>query len=204
MPDTQQILGTLKSIANDYRTVAIIWHAAILFFAGSIFICKWMPANRTAILIASIPFLSVAIIAWLSGNPFNGILFSILTILLIIFGFRTAPGDSSLSSWPFLAAGILMVLFGFVYPHFLDEGTFLKYLYASPVGLIPCPTLSLIIGFVLIFNGFGSPQVTWTLIAAGLFYSVFGVLKLNVRLDLFLLAGTLVLLLKNFFHRGIN
>ncbi len=91
-----------------------------------------------------------------------------------------------------------MIIFGLVYPHFLNTDSFFKYLYASPAGLIPCPTLSLLIGFALLYNGFGSQSITITLIAFGLFYGIFGVLKLTVYLDLFLLFGTVTLLIKYF------
>jgi len=159
-------------------------------------IAGWHPSNKVLILLLSLPILSVAVFAWISGNPFNGTLYVILTILVLIFGLRASPDLISYSNLPFLIAGIIMMVFGLVYPHFVNADSSLRYLYASPVGLIPCPTLSLIIGLALIFNGFNSQSVTISLIAFGLFYGVFGVLKLAVHLDLFLLFGTLTLLIK--------
>jgi len=64
------------------------------------------------------------------------------------------------------------------------------------VGLIPCPTLSLLIGFLLLYNGFGSQAVTLTFVIAGLFYGIFGVLKLGVYLDIFLVFGSITLVIK--------
>jgi hypothetical protein len=95
-----------------------------------------------------------------------------------------------------MLAGILMVSFGLVYPHFIKPDSILEYFYASPAGLIPCPTLSVLIGLALIFNGFGSRQISLLLIIFGLFYGTFGVLKLKVRIDIFLLLGTLMFLVK--------
>jgi len=43
---------------------------------------------------------------------------------------------------------------------------------------------------------FGSQSITLTLIVVGLFYGIFGVLKLAVYLDLFLVFGTVTLLIK--------
>jgi len=195
MPKTSDILNTLQSIVNNYSTFAIMWHFAIFLLLGFI-IAGWHPSNKVLILLLSLPILSVAVFAWISGNPFNGTLYVILTILVLIFGLRASPDLISYSNLPFLIAGIIMVVFGLVYPHFVNADSSLRYLYASPVGLIPCPTLSLIIGLALIFNGFNSQSVTISLIAFGLFYGVFGVLKLAVHLDLFLLFGTLTLLIK--------
>lgn len=92
--------------------------------------------------------------------------------------------------------GILMILFGWIYPHFLEDGSWLKYLYASPMGLIPCPTLSFTIGFAMLANGFSSRLWSVILVTAGLFYSPFDALRLGVQLDFVLLAGALLLLVQ--------
>jgi hypothetical protein len=89
-----------------------------------------------------------------------------------------------------------MITFGLVYPHFINPDSIIKYLYISPAGLIPCPTLSVVIGFLLLYNGIGSQPITITFIVLGLFYGIFGVLKLAVYLDLFLLFGTIILIIK--------
>ncbi len=143
-----------------------------------------------------VPLLSVAVFAWLSGNPFNGILFSLMTVLIFVFGFKVSNQPITISQVPFMVVGIMMIVFGLVYPHFISADSFLKYLYASPVGLIPCPTLSILMGFLLLYNGFGSQSITLTFIIFGLFYGIFGVLKLAVYLDIFLVFGTISLLVK--------
>jgi len=195
MPKTEEILDGLQKIVNDYSTIAIIWH--VIFYAiVAALIFRWLPTNRFFGLFICVPILSVAVLAFLSGNPFNGILFSILAVLIIIFGLRASSQPVQTSQIIFMVIGILMIVFGLVYPHFVNTDSVLKYLYASPVGLIPCPTLSLIIGLLLLYNGFGSQSLTLTFIAFGLFYGIFGVLKLAVYLDIFLVFGTITLLVK--------
>jgi hypothetical protein len=195
MLKSEDILNGLQSIVNDYSTVAIIWHA-VFYILIAAFIAKWEPSNKIFGLIISLPLLSVAILAWTTGNPFNGTMFSIATILILIFGLKANSQPINYSQLTFMIAGILMIIFGLIYPHFIKPDSILKYLYASPAGLIPCPTLSIIIGFLLLYNGFGSQPITLTLIVLGLFYGIFGVLKLAVYLDLFLLFGTITLLIK--------
>ncbi len=131
-----------------------------------------------------------------TGNPFNGMQFSILALLSFIFGMKAAGQPVQTSGLVFTVMGIVMIVFGLVYPHFISEGSFFRYLYASPVGLIPCPTLSLLIGFLLLYNGFGSRSVTLTFVIFGLFYRIFGVMKLGVYLDIFLVVGGGTLLIK--------
>jgi|WetSurSiteA1Bulk_404760.scaffolds.fasta_scaffold02653_3 hypothetical protein len=197
MPKTQEILQMLQSIVDDYPASAIVWH--VVFFGIIAFLfAKWVPSNRLFGIMLSIPLLSVAVFAWKSGNPFNGILFSMLAIFIFIFGLRATAQPVSLSALPFLLVGIILVVFGLIYPHFLKTDSLFRYLYASPAGLIPCPTLSILIGLALIYNGFGSQPITIALIAFGLFYGLFGVLKLAVYLDLFLLLGAATLLIRYF------
>ncbi len=196
MPNAQEIKDGLQAIVNNNSRFAMIWHA-VFYIVIMALMANWDPTNRLFVLFLSIPVLSVAVFAWLSGNPFNGTLFSLMTVLIFIFGLQSPAQPLSTSPLPFRIAGILMIVFGLVYPHFLRSHSILKYLYASPVGLIPCPTLSVLIGFVLLFNGF-APSVTLIFIGFGLFYGIFGVLKLAVYLDLFLVFGTITLLVKYF------
>ena len=91
-----------------------------------------------------------------------------------------------------------MFAFGWVYPHFLDTSTSLTYLYAAPTGLIPCPTLSIVIGVGLIVGGLGSRAWSIFLGALGDFYSIFGAVRLGVVLDWVLLFGSLMIVLSVF------
>ncbi len=198
MSRTEEILKGLNAIANNYSTIAIIWHALFYLLLAAL-IARWQPPNKLAGLLIGLPLISVAVFAWLSGNPFNGLLFSLLTVLIVIFGLKASSQPIQTSQTVFMVTGILMIIFGLVYPHFIDVAPPIKYLYASPTGLIPCPTLSLLIGFVLLYNGFGSQSITLTLVVFGLFYGLFGVFKLAVYLDIFLVIGSVTLLIKHFF-----
>ena len=195
MPKTEEILNGLQRIVDTWSTYAIIWHAVFYLILGAL-ILKWQPSNKLGALAICLPVISVAVFAWLTGNPFNGITFSLLAVLIIIFGFGTLNQPLQTSQLVFVVIGIMMIVFGLVYPHFVNPDSFLKYIYASPVGLIPCPTLSILIGFLLLYNGFGSQSLTLTFTVFALFYGLFGVLKLAVYLDILLVFGAVSLLVK--------
>lgn len=197
MPDKEQILNTLQSIANQFTTVAIIWHLVLYIFIA-LLLFKLYPSGQLTGILLSLPLISVAVFAWVAGNPFNGSVFALLAILVLVFGLRIPPVPVEISRLPFLVAGIAMVVFGLVYPHFLENGSLVRYLVAAPTGLIPCPTLSVVIGFALIFSGLNSQALTLTLVVAGLFYGLFGAFRLGVTLDIFLLLGTGTLLVQYF------
>jgi len=195
MPTPIEILNGLASIANEMISLAIVWHVLVAFvLIGLLF--GWRPSRKIGASLLAIPLLSVSILAWIYNNPFNGAVFLLFAIILAVIGLRM-PSETiqKAPTWAFLF-GVLMILFGWVYPHFLGDGSWAQYLYAAPIGLIPCPTLSLTIGFAMIANGFSSRTWSIALVIIGIFYSLFGAVRLGVYIDFTLLAGSLLLLIQ--------
>jgi hypothetical protein len=191
MPHATEILDGLSAIANRASGIAVAWHVVIAMALVAL-AAGWRPSQRTARLLMGMPLASVAGVAIVFNNPFNGLVFgaSALALTAIAMG-----GDRRLASrgsgWA-RGIGVTSIAFGWVYPHFL-QGDATAYLYAAPVGLVPCPTLAVAIGFTLVGNGLGSRVWSLTLAALGLFYGLFGVLRLSVLVDIGLVAGALVL-----------
>jgi hypothetical protein len=118
--------------------------------------------------------------------------------LLAVATLAVAPSVSlepaaSGAGWA-VAVGTAALAFAWIYPHFLEARSPLVYFAASPMGLVPCPTLSMVLGFGLVAGGFGSR--TWSLImgVAGIFYALFGMLRLGVWLDVGLLVAAVAIL----------
>lgn len=190
MPTTDEILVGLSTIANDWRLLAIFWHgyfAALVFghFAG-----LRLKGRLFGILLA-VPLLSVSALAWTHGNPFNGFFFALTGIALIGIAARIENERLSIAPMRLTIPGALLILFGWVYPHFLQNIGPAAYLYSAPTGLIPCPTLSIIIGFTLVLRGLGSRAWCLVLSAVGLFYGAFGASRLEVTIDWILFIGAL-------------
>lgn len=192
MPSADAVLASLTAIANEWRAFAIAWH---LFFANQILAlcvgCR--PSRRTVAFSLVFPVVSVSALAWLSGNPFNGVVFLALAFLLRGFAYRLTVQPVRFASGPMLVAGSLLVLFGWVYPHFLATTRWIEYAYAAPLGLLPCPTLAALIGLTLILDLLQSKAWSIALATTGLFYGAIGVFRLGVPLDYGLLAGAIVL-----------
>ena len=191
MPHPIEILDGLSAIANQATGIAVTWHIVIAMSLVAL-AAGWRPSQRTARLLIGMPLASVAGVAIVFDNPFNGMVFAARTLALTALAMS---GDRrpvwSGSAWT-RGIGVATIAFGWIYPHFL-EGHPAFYLYAAPVGLVPCPTLAVAIGFALIGNGLGSRVWSLTLAAIGLFYGVFGVLRLGVLLDIGLVGGALAL-----------
>jgi hypothetical protein len=192
MPSADAVLASLTAIANEWRSFAIAWH---LFFANQILAlclgCR--PSQRTVAFSLVFPVVSVSALAWLSGNPFNGLVFLALAFLLRGLAYRLTVQPVRFSSGAMLAAGSLLLIFGWVYPHFLAATRWIEYAYAAPLGLLPCPTLAALIGLTLILDLLQSKAWSLALATAGLAYGAIGVFRLGVPLDYGLLAGAIVL-----------
>ncbi len=197
MPDAAHILDGLAMASRQGRVLAIAWHAIMLAVLAAL-VLGWRPDRRLAGVILIAPLVSVSAMAWLVGNPFNGAVFAALSLALLILALRLpARPVAAGESWA-VVVGVLMVAFGWGYPHFLDSGTPWAYIYAAPFGLIPCPTLSGVIGFALLGGGLGGRAWSVVLAGAGVFYALVGTLRLGVHIDLFLLAGAIALVVVAF------
>jgi len=192
MPTAEQILAGLSEIANDWPLVATLWH---LFFAGLAVavIANYRPSRREMGLYLVLPFISVSGLGWLYGMPFIGASFAFTGLLLYLATFflghdEAAPGPS----W-MVAAGVVLFVAGWAYPHFLDTVSNWPYAYRGPAGLIPCPTLLVLTGFTLVLGGLGSGVWCWTLVVLGMAYGLMGTLWLDVTLDWVLVAGAALL-----------
>ena len=193
MPSSEAVLSGVTAIANQWQSLAITWHvlfaALLLALLGG-----WRPSNRLAGALLAAPFLSVSVLAWISGNPFNGAVFVVFALLLLSRASRLSSGPVHFAPPLAFVPGALLVAFGWVYPHFLVTDRWTTYTYAAPLGLIPCPTLAAVIGLTLVLSFLRSRPWSVTLAIAGLLYGVIGVFWLGVALDYVLLAGAIGLL----------
>ena len=192
MPTPTEILDGLTTATAQGWIIAVAWHIAMLIAIIAIAL-GWRPGRRLAGVLLATPLVTVSIMAWLVANPFNGTVFALLAVALILLALRL-PRDAVAPAprWAVIA-GALMVIFGWIYPHFVSPEIPLGFLYRSPFGLVPCPTLSGVIGFALLANGLSSRAWSGVLAVAGLFYAIVGAFRLGVQIDLVLLAGAVAL-----------
>jgi len=187
------ILEGLISTTNTWRPIAIFWH---LFFGIMVvsLLAGLRPSKRTCGIPLSIPLLGVGILALLSLNPFNGFIFTVIGIVMILISRKLPAEKIQIAPLWGLIPGIGMLLFGWVYPHFLDTASPLSFLYSAPTGIIPCPTLSIVIGLTLILDGLDSCKLSLILGGSGIFYGITGVVLLGVTIDWILFLGAVTIL----------
>lgn len=195
MPSASDILLGLTRVANGAIEVSIAWHVALVAVTAAL-LAGFRPQKRAAATALSAPLASVAILGFAFSNPFNGATFSLLAASLGVLAWRAEPGIITFrSDWSAILGSVLIV-FGAVYPHFLGSASWATYLYAAPLGAIPCPTLSVVVGAALFAGGFDLRSWRLLLAVAASLYAIFGALRLGVLIDGVLLCGALGLLIQ--------
>lgn len=200
MPSADEIVASLAAIARSWQLPAIGWHVYFGVLVSAL-IAGFRPSRRLFGLVLVPPMLSVSALAWLASNPFNGIVFAIAALVLAVLAARFDAVKVQAGPWPFMVAGGLLFAFGWVYPHFVDAASIFTYLYATPLGLIPCPTLSAIVGLAVMLGGLGSLAWSGVLGLVGVFYGVYGAAVLGVTIDWVLAAGSICVLLAPYTDR---
>jgi hypothetical protein len=192
MLNAAEILAGLGRITNEAFVHAVLWHVIVGVAAAALWL-GWRPSPRLAGGLLCLPLVSVSGFAWAFGNPFNGSSFGLLALLLGWIAWRTPKGAVTSSPRWTTALGGLLIVFAWSYPHFLVGRPGYAYLVGAPLGLIPCPTLSLVIGVGLIGYGPNTKGWSFVLASAGVFYALFGALRLGVVIDLALLTGSIAI-----------
>lgn len=194
MPDANYILEGLRAIAAEWAVLAVLWHVMFAALAAGL-AAGWRPERRDLGLYLVLPLVSVGFVAWLNWNPFNGTAIAVIGLALLVASMLLGRERVAIAPVWMTIPGVLLLAFGWAYPHFLDTGSWWPYLYRAPTGLIPCPTLAAVTGASLICGAFGSRAWAWILGLGGAFYGVFGALYLEVTIDWVLAAGAVFLIL---------
>lgn len=192
MPSSTQVVELLARTADEAVIVGVAWHVVTLCLLLALAF-GWRPTQRLCGWLLAAPLLSVAIVAAVFGNPFNALVFAGLALSSLLAGRLERRPVMAGARWQ-LAIGGAITIFGWAYPHFVVDEPAYWYAVATPTGVLPCPTLALVIGLGLVAGGLGSRAWSLVLALGGLFYGVTGAVVLGVTVDWLLVAGALALL----------
>ena len=109
MPSSEGILNGLTAIANDWQELALVWRGWLATLIVAL-LAGWHPSTRIGGALFIAPVLSVSVLAWASGSPFNATAFAILAVALTIIANRLTNERVRTASWiPFLSGTLLVV-----------------------------------------------------------------------------------------------
>ena len=192
LPSAHEITTNAGSLANTLAPLAIAWHVAAAAALVAV-LAGWRPSHRLVLFALAAPIVTVSAVAFASHNPVTGTTFLVLAIVLAVAGeASTAPHVRRGHAWS-TWFGAVLLLYALCYPHFVT-GAWWRVIVAAPVGVLPCPTLALVAGFVMLAGGFGSRGIPAVLAVWAGLYAYVGVAWLGVALDLGLLVASLALL----------
>jgi hypothetical protein len=184
------ILSSLQFLANEYVDLSIAWHVLVVFVLVLAIYNKKL-SGKLSYGICGFLFLSVSLMAAVVINPFNFVIFLALAFVFLRKSVFQSHSELYLRRQTFNeASAYILILSGLVYPHFLS-GNVLLYLIAAPIGIIPCPTLLVTSGFMLLFS-ITHTKLHYVLIAVNVFYGVIGVFFLGVALDVMLILSAVI------------
>jgi hypothetical protein len=204
MPSPQVITAELAQIANRAFALAVAIHL-VLGLIGVAYALGARPTRGAALLLVSTLFGTVGMVAFTFHNPFNASTFGLLSIAYAFtaLSWRGQRERREEIRWA-RGIGWSMLVFGWTYPHFLEQSSPFAYLIGAPLGLLPCPTLAFVAGLSLTRLVPVPAALSLLVAVTGLFYGLFGMLRLGVLLDGALLLGALALLFQELrvWHRG--
>jgi hypothetical protein len=192
MPSPERVLTELAALASLARGLALLWHLAMLLVLWALWTGRWRPSRRLAAMLSAAPVATAAILAAAVKNPFNAAVLGLTAVALLAFGARLSTRRVEWSAPWAASLGAAAVAYALVYPHFIPGGLELA-VFLAPVGVIPCPSLALVLGLGLLGDGFGSKAWSAVAVVVGLFYALFGILRLGVWLDVGLLVAAISL-----------
>ena len=188
---SDDVLAGLTLIAGAWRPLAAAWHLAAA--ALLLVMIRGRPSRRAVALALAVPLLSVASLAWWSGNPFNTVVFLLLALILAGTASALPVSPIAVGERRYLMLGAALTAVAWTYPHFVTGAAWSHYLYEAPLGLLPCPTLLLVAGVSLVAGSFQSPRWATVVAGAALGYGVIGVLVLGVWIDVTLIVAAIAL-----------
>ncbi len=188
------IVSGLLVLANEHRTTALFWHAVLLAALLWVACARARPPRVVVAMLLMTPVVSAATLALLHVHRFNGVALTVLLALLgaAVIQVPALPVERArgLGWW----LGWLLVALAAGYPHFAQVPAAWQYALYAPLGVLPCPTLALLVGGSLLTSGLQSRAWCMAVSAFALAYGMLGAFWLGVWLDLALVIGALALL----------
>ncbi len=193
----QQITEMLIEVTSNLQTFFMIIHIIMIL---AIITGILLPKFRNQIFFSFVLCLSLSatVISAIFVIIPNIILFGLISSLLIL-AFKQKKLKFTFENLKILDFffGIMGILFGFWYLHWVEDPVWLNALLYSPLGGVNCPTLVAISGFICFTKKPRLNVLEITLGAFTLYFGFFGIFQLQAYIDIVLILCGGYLLLRN-------
>lgn len=185
-----EIAKLLPAVAGKYPLLNASLHILVYATMLTVLLTRVKPKRLLFDGMIAAVVLSVSAVSIASGNPFNFITFLLLSFFAVLelFKGRTVIDRPR---WNVRTVACLAVaLFGLWYPHFVEANPAMMLL-VSPLGALPCPTLTVVLALVNLYYPNVHKGFFTALTAFGLFYGITGVVMMKVYMDIPLMLAAL-------------
>ncbi len=196
MKSPEEITSMLSNVTDQLRTFSAIVHIIFLVVMVMGLLLKKL---RGALFFLFIAFLSLSatVIAIKYMILPNIIIFAMFFGLIINAYFKKQLNFELENLKPAnLFFGIIGMVFGFWYLHWIESPIWLNALYNSPLGVVNCPTMVTICGFLCLTEKPRSVMLETTVALITLYFGFFGVFRLGAYIDIVLIVCALFLILR--------
>jgi hypothetical protein len=196
MRTPQQIAGLLTGVSGEVKSFSAFVHLSFLavIILGLIF--KKARKHLFSFFIAFIS-LSATIIAIRYSIVPNILIFAIFFILIINAYIRKNLNFGLSNITPVnIVFGIAAMLFGFWYLHWVESPVWLNALLYSPLGVVNCPTMLTVAGFLCLSEEPRSVKLEATVALTTLYFGFFGVFRLGAYVDVVMIICALFLIVR--------
>lgn len=190
------ITAMLQEVAADVRAYSLVVHGLVLAVVALGLLAR---KSRTILFSALIAYLSLSatIVSLKYLIAPNIILFGVFFALIVHAYFTKQLGfDFERVAPPSLFFGVLGLVFGFWYLHWVDSPVWLNAALYSPLGAVNCPTMLIVAGFLCLSRRPGAAMLEAFVGLITLYFGLFGIFMLGAYVDVALVLCGLFLLVR--------
>jgi len=204
MKSPEKIAEMLSDISGDLTVFSVLTHVLFLIVIATGLLVK---KYRNMVFFSFIAFLSLcaAVISTYYMALTNIIAFGTIFVL-IIFAWHNRELNFEFDDITPVNkySGVLALVFGFWYLHWVENPVWFNALLYSPLGSVNCPTLLTITGFLCLTAKPRSVMLDLVVALFTLYFAMYGILFLGAWVDIVLVICALFLLCRVAFHATHN
>jgi hypothetical protein len=190
----EEITAMLETVSKETKSYSAFVHFLFLAVIGlGFFVAK----IRNSVFSLFIAFLSLSatIVSVKYVIAPNIIIFGMFFVFAV-HAFLTKKLNFNLEGIPpiNLLFGILGLVFGFWYLHWVESPVWLNAFLYSPLGMVNCPTMATICGFLCLSQKPRSAILETTVALITLYFGFFGIFRLRAYVDVALILCALFLI----------
>ena len=196
MKTPEAITSMLGNISKEVKTYSAFVHILFLVVIGLGLLVEKIRNSLFALFIAFLS-LSATIISIKYVIVPNIIIFGMFFVLIIhAYYTKRLAFDLSNIAPVNLFFGILGLVFGYWYLHWVESPVWLNALLYSPLGAVNCPTMATICGFLCLSQKQRSAILEATVALITLYFGFFGIFRLGAYVDVVLIICALFLIVR--------